>query len=69
MESSNSVLEVNIKDLRIEDQDFLKEKYKYSKADWRIGMKFNNTQGAVTKTGHRLIGNIANWEPCVSAVN
>ncbi|MBV4425305.1 hypothetical protein [Clostridium tyrobutyricum] len=43
MESSNSVLEVNIKDLRIEDQDFLKEKYKYSKADWRIGMKFNMT--------------------------
>ncbi|MBV4423440.1 hypothetical protein KM792_11485 [Clostridium tyrobutyricum] len=69
MESSNSVIEVNIKDLRIEDKDFLKEKYKYRKADWQIGMKFNMTQGAVTKRRHRLIENIANWEPWVSTVN
>lgn len=69
MESSNSVIEVNIKDLRIEDQDFLKEKYKYRKADWQIGMKFNMTQGAVTKRRHRLIENIANWEPWISTVN
>lgn len=68
MEVSNSVIKENIKDLRIEDQEFLKEKYKFGKADWQVGMKFNMTQGAVTKRRHRLIKNIANWEPWISTV-
>ena len=65
----NSVIEANIKDLRIEDQELLKEKYKYKKTDWQVGMKFNMSQGAVTKRRHRLIENIVNWDMWISAVN
>lgn len=66
MEVNNSVIRENIKDLRTEDIEFLKERYKHGKKDWQIGMKFNMTQGAVTKRRHKLIENIANWESWVS---
>ncbi|WP_368488341.1 hypothetical protein [Clostridium sp. BJN0013] len=69
MEADNAVIEANIKDLRIEDQEFLKEKYKYKKTDWQVGMKFNMSQGTVTKRWHRLIKNIVNWDMWVSAQN
>ncbi|WP_333860301.1 hypothetical protein [Clostridium sp.] len=69
MEADNAVIEANIKDLRIENQEFLKEKYKYKKADWQVGMKCNMSQGAVTKRRHRLIENIVNWDMWISAVN
>lgn len=68
MEADNAIIEANIKDLRLEDQEFLKEKYKYKKADWQVGMKFNMSQGAVTKRRHRLIENIVNWDMWISAV-
>lgn len=68
MEADNAVIEANIKDLRIEDLSFLKEKYKYGRADWQLGMKFNMTQGAVTKRRHKLIENIANWENWISII-
>ncbi|WP_175412883.1 hypothetical protein [Clostridium sp. AWRP] len=58
MEIDNAVIETNIKDLEIEDQEFLKEKYKYNKKDWQLGMKFNMSSGGATKRRHRLIRNI-----------
>ena len=66
MEADNAVIEANIKDLRIEDQEFLKEKYKYKKTDWEIGMKFNMSPGGATKRRHRLIENIINWDMWLS---
>ena len=68
MEADNAVIEANIKDLRLEDQEFLKEKYKYKKTDWEIGMKFNMSPGGATKRRHRLIENIINWDMWLSTV-
>jgi hypothetical protein len=66
MKVDNSIIEDNIKDLRLEDQEFLKEKYKYKKTDWEIGMKFNMSSGGATKRRHRLIENIINWDMWLS---
>ncbi|MFL0197781.1 hypothetical protein ACJDU8_19750 [Clostridium sp. WILCCON 0269] len=61
MEADNAVIEANIKDLRIEDQESLKYKYKYNKTDLQVGVKFNMSPGGATKRRHRLIKNIVNW--------
>ncbi|UZQ49840.1 hypothetical protein [Clostridium kluyveri] len=62
MEADNAVIEANIKDLRLEDQEFLKEKYKYNKKDWQVGYKFEISQPAATTRKRKLIKNIDNWE-------
>ncbi|MFL0198398.1 hypothetical protein ACJDU8_22940 [Clostridium sp. WILCCON 0269] len=67
MEADNAIIEDNIKDLRTEDQEFLKYKYKCKRTDWQVGMKFNMSPGGATKRRHRLIENIINWDMWVSA--
>lgn len=67
IESDNTFIEANIKDLRVEDQEFLKEKYKYGKKDWQLGMEFNMSAGGATKRRHRLVENIIDWDVWVSA--
>lgn len=67
MEADNAIVEENIKDLRTEDFELLKEKYKYGKKDWQLGMKFNMSAGGVTKRRHRLIENIIDWDLWISA--
>lgn len=67
MEADNAVIEDNIKDLRVEDQEFLKEKYKYKKADWQVGYKFGISQQAATDRKNKLLKNVANWEEWVLA--
>lgn len=68
IESDNTFIEANIKDLRDEDQEFLKEKYKYGKKDWQLGMEFNMSAGGATKRRHRLIENIDNWYNWLSVI-
>jgi len=65
IESDNIIIEDNIKDLRIEDQEFLEEKYKYGKKDWQLGMKYGISQPAATDRKNKLLKNIANWEQWV----
>lgn len=68
IEADNTFIEANIKDLRVEDQEFLKEKYKYGKKDWQLGMKFGISQQAATERKKKLIENIANWEDWVGGI-
>ena len=67
MEVNNSVIRENIKDMRTEDLEFLKEKYKYRKADWQVGMKYCISQQAATERKKKLLKNIASWEEWVMA--
>ncbi|WP_243103900.1 hypothetical protein [Clostridium sp. JN-1] len=67
IEADNAFIEANIKDLRAEDQEFLKERYKYGKKDWQLGMEFNMSPGGATKRRHRLVENIIDWDVWVSA--
>lgn len=56
-----------IEDLRLENQEFLREKYKYKKKDWQLGYKFRISQQAATERKKKLLKNIANWEEWVMA--
>ncbi|PRR77671.1 hypothetical protein CLLI_22350 [Clostridium liquoris] len=68
IEADNAFIEANIKDLRVEDQEFLKEKYKYGKTDWQLGMRFGMSQSTATRVKKQLVQNIINWDEWIKCI-
>lgn len=59
IEADNTFIEANIKDLRVEDHEFLKEKYKYRKKDWQLGILTNSSYQVAMKKMGKL-----GWRKC-----
>jgi hypothetical protein len=62
IEADSVIIECNIKDIKNEDMEFLKMKYKEDLKDWQIGYKLGIDQSTATRTRQRLVENIARWE-------
>lgn len=62
IEADNIIIECNIKDIKEEDMEFLKMKYKDELKDWQIGFKLEMDQSTATRIRQRLVENVARWE-------
>lgn len=58
MESDSVTIDDKLSSIDPEDQEFLKQKYRYGKKDWQLGMIFNMSQSAATKRKNKLLKNI-----------
>lgn len=61
MEFDNLVIDDAVSDLGKQDYEFLKQKYRYGKRDWQLGMMFNISQPAATDRKNKLVKNIINF--------
>lgn len=60
LEFNNIVIDDVISSLDKEDYGLLKQKYRYGKRDWQIGMLLNMSQSAVSKRKKKLLESIIN---------
>ncbi|WP_373845196.1 hypothetical protein [Clostridium sp.] len=52
----------NIELIRDGDREFLKQKYKYGKKDWQLGMEYGISRQAASKRKNTIILDILKWE-------
>lgn len=62
IEADNIIIENNIGDLRQEDKEFLRLKYKENKKDWQVGNVLGMDQSTATRKRQKLVENVAKWE-------
>lgn len=59
-EFNNIVIDGAVSDLDTQDYELLKQKYKYGKRDWQVGMIFNMSQSAATERKNKVLKVLVN---------
>lgn len=62
IEADNIIIKENIGELREEDKEFLRVKYKECNKDWQVGVKLGMDQSTVTRKRQRLVEDVSRWE-------